>query len=100
MSAAPVRNDAKRTIIPRSEHPHRFRTRNDLNKAQQARSKANENTAKSMKLTDLLPLITVWLQVRVLPGPPAINHLSGFHFACRRGTAPDTHRFAAYWFRF
>jgi len=23
-----------------------------------------------MKLTDLLPLITVWLQVRVLPGPP------------------------------
>ncbi len=23
-----------------------------------------------MKLIDILPLITVWLQVRVLPGPP------------------------------
>ena len=27
--------------------------------------------AKSMELIDILPLITVWLQVRVLPGPPA-----------------------------
>ncbi|WP_334501272.1 hypothetical protein [Bradyrhizobium sp. AZCC 1678] len=29
------------------------------------------NPAKSTKLIDILPLITVWLQVRVLPGPPA-----------------------------
>lgn len=50
--------------------PHQFGTRNDLNKPQQTRSKANENTTKSMKLTDLLPLILVWLQVRDLQGPP------------------------------
>jgi hypothetical protein len=29
-----------------------------------------QNAAKSTKLIDILPLITVWLQVRVLPGPP------------------------------
>ena len=49
--------------------PHPFRTRNDLAEPQQTRSKSNENTAKSTKLVDILPLITVWLQVRVLPGP-------------------------------
>ena len=47
--------------------PHQFRTRNDLNKAQRTRSKANENTAKSMKAIDLLPLITVWLLVEGVP---------------------------------
>jgi hypothetical protein len=29
-----------------------------------------ENSVKSTKLTDILPLITIWLQARVLPGPP------------------------------
>lgn len=29
-----------------------------------------EKTVKSTKLIVILPLITVWLQVRVLPGPP------------------------------
>src|ERR1700746_3996371 len=35
-----------------------------------------------MKPTDLLPLITVWLQVRVLPGPPMNQLLIRFSF-CR-----------------
>jgi hypothetical protein len=50
--------------------PHQFRTRNDLIEPQQTRTKSNKDAAKSMKLIDSLPLITVWLQVRVLPGPP------------------------------
>jgi hypothetical protein len=53
-----------------SETPHQFRTRNNLIRTQRTRSKLNKNAVKSTKLTDLLPLITVWLQVRVLPGPP------------------------------
>jgi hypothetical protein len=35
------------------------------------RSNADETAVKSTKLIDILPLITVWLQVGVLPGPPA-----------------------------
>jgi hypothetical protein len=38
---------------------------------QQTRSEANKNEARSTELIDIQPLITVWLQVRVLPGPPA-----------------------------
>jgi len=44
-----------------------FRTRNDLNKPQRTRSKSNENAVKSTKLIDILPLITVWLQVERFP---------------------------------
>jgi hypothetical protein len=51
--------------------PHQFRTRNGFAKPRQTRSGADENAAKSTKLIDILPLITVWLQVRVLPGPPS-----------------------------
>jgi hypothetical protein len=50
--------------------PHQFRTRNDRIKAQRRRAIQNENAGKSTNLTIILPLITVWLQVRVLPGPP------------------------------
>jgi hypothetical protein len=39
--------------------------------ARRKRPKSNETKVKSTRLIDLLPLITVWLQVRVLPGPPA-----------------------------
>jgi hypothetical protein len=53
--------------------PHQFRTRNNLNEPQQTRSKRNKNAAKSTNLIDILSLITVWLQVRVLPGPPVIS---------------------------
>ena len=49
---------------------HQFRTRINLIKAQRIRTKSSENAAKSTKPIDILPLITVWLQVRVLPGPP------------------------------
>jgi hypothetical protein len=58
--------------------PHQFRTRNDLNKPQRTQPNSNENVEESTKPTIVLPLITVWLQVRVLPGPPKINHLAGF----------------------
>jgi len=54
-----------------SEAPHQFRTRNNLIRTQRTRSKSNKNAAKSTKLIDILPLITVWLQVRALP------HISG-----------------------
>jgi hypothetical protein len=47
--------------------PHQFRTRNAPTKAQRTRSNSNEKTAKSTNLIDILPLITVWLQVRALP---------------------------------
>ena len=49
--------------------PHQFRTRNDLTKTKRTRSNSRESIGKSTKLT-ILPLITVWPQVRVLPGPP------------------------------
>jgi hypothetical protein len=57
--------------------PHPFRTRNDLNEAHRTRAKANENAANSTNATIILPLITVWLQVRVLPGPPVISGACG-----------------------
>ena len=46
-----------------SETPHQFRTRNNLIRTQRTRSKSNKNAAKSTKLIDILPLITVWLLV-------------------------------------
>jgi hypothetical protein len=61
---------------------HQFRTRNDLIRTQQTHSNLNENAAKSAKLIDFRSLITVWLQVRALPGPPAksMANLVAFHF--------------------
>jgi hypothetical protein len=44
-------------------------------------SNAIENAAKSTKLIDIPPLITVWLQVRVLPGPPAFARFARFGWA-------------------
>jgi hypothetical protein len=43
--------------------PHQFRIRNGRDKARRTRSISNENTAKSTNLIDILPLITVRLQV-------------------------------------
>ena len=48
--------------------PHQFRTRKNANKTRQTHSKLNENATTSMKLIDCPPLITVWLQVRILLG--------------------------------
>jgi hypothetical protein len=58
------------TVSTYGRGPHQFRTRNDLAKTQRTRSNSNENAAKSTKLIIIPSLITVWLQVRVLPGPP------------------------------
>ncbi|MGY4629828.1 hypothetical protein ACVWY3_007584 [Bradyrhizobium sp. USDA 4486] len=54
--------------------PHQFRTRNGLNEMRRTRSNSNENTRKSAIAIIVPPLITVWLQVRVLPGPPKKMH--------------------------
>jgi len=50
--------------------PQQFRTRNERAKMQRTPTNSSDNEVKSTKLIDILPLITVWLQVRVLPGPP------------------------------
>jgi len=42
----------------------------DLTKAQRTRSTSDETGIASTKPSCILPLIAVWLQVRVLPGPP------------------------------
>jgi hypothetical protein len=65
--------------------PHQFRARNNLIRTQRTRSKSNKNAAKSTKLIDILPLITVWLQVRVLPGPPRFALSFGLGVAQPRG---------------
>ena len=59
--------------------PHQFRTRNDLFKTRRTQSNLNENAAKSTIASFIPSLITVWLQVRVLPGPP--TRYLGFDFA-------------------
>jgi hypothetical protein len=53
-----------------TQAPHQFRTRKNANKTRQLPSELKENYTKSTKPTNIPPLITVWLQVRVLPGPP------------------------------
>src|SRR5215213_1376014 len=49
-------------------------------RAQRTRLKSIENTAQSTKPIGILPLITVWLQVRILPGSPINQSLIGFSF--------------------
>jgi len=73
-----------RTIIAWSANaePHQFRTRNDLNKPQRTRSKSNENRTKSTKLIDILPLITVSLQLQDLPA-------SRISMGCGRIAGPE-----------
>jgi hypothetical protein len=68
---------------------HQFRTRNGVHEPKRTRSKSNENTAKPTKVISILPLITVWLQVRVLPGPPAFARFASFGSAslCREHSA-------------
>jgi hypothetical protein len=48
-----------------SEAPHQFRTRNGVNELQRKQPDTNKKGRRSTKLVDILPLITVWLQVRV-----------------------------------
>src|SRR5215831_18219699 len=78
--------------------PHQFRTRNDLTKPQRTRSNRNENPARSMIIFVILPLITVWLQVRVLPGPPVNQWLTRTSFHSPMCTAPETLPFVGHCF--
>ncbi|QQO35869.1 hypothetical protein JJC00_09990 [Bradyrhizobium diazoefficiens] len=66
---------------------HQFRTRNDFIKSQRTRSISDEKAAKSTIATDIPSLITVWLQVRVLPGPPAFARFASFGWASQRRTS-------------
>src|SRR5258707_2493975 len=50
--------------------PHQFRTRNDRSETQQTRSNASNLQEDQRQQFLPPPLITVWLEVRVLPGPP------------------------------
>src|SRR5262249_41625543 len=66
-----ARSDLTSISATVAQAPHQFRSRMDLIEMQRTRSRSNKNAEKSTKLIDSPPLITVWLQVRVLPGPPA-----------------------------
>jgi hypothetical protein len=50
--------------------PHQFRPRNNRHEHLRLCMKIIENTLFLPRLRGFLPLITVWLEVRVLPGPP------------------------------
>src|SRR5947208_13916025 len=67
------------------EVARQFRTRNDLIETQRTRSNADRNAAKSTKPTDIPPLITAWLQARVLPA----HHASPLR-ASRGAATPGT----------
>jgi hypothetical protein len=58
--------------------PHQFRTRNALDGTQRTRSQSNKTAGKSTNPIDIPPLITVWLQVQVLPGPPAFARSASY----------------------
>jgi hypothetical protein len=51
-----------------------------------------QKTATSTNQTVLPPLRTVWLQIRVLPGPPINSAAYQVLFRCRRIAAPETLR--------
>jgi hypothetical protein len=72
--------------------PHQFRTRNDGIEVHQTLPNIGKSPGKSTTVCFALPLITVWLQVRVLPGPPAISKLCG-HFENDLISALRTTRF-------
>jgi hypothetical protein len=90
-----LRLSCRRKTPAEGREPRQFRTRNNPNEPQQTRSKPNLNAAKSTILIDIPPLITVWLQVRVLPGPPTDQWLSRFSFHSLVATTPEIPRFAA-----
>jgi hypothetical protein len=92
-SGSPFGHALPPTVSTDGHGTHQFRARNGLIKTQRTRSNSNENVAKSTKLTDILPLITVWLQVRVLPGPPKKSDAYQIQF---RVTTPATPPFVAH----
>jgi len=64
------------TVSTDGRRPHQFRTRNNL-----IRTKSNKSALKSTNPIDIPPLITVWLQVRVLPGAPAFARFASYGWA-------------------
>jgi len=64
-----VRSRRRRKPITNRRNPAAH-NRNDLAKTQRTRSNSNESTANSTNPTVFPSLITVWSQVRILPGPP------------------------------
>jgi len=68
--------------------PHQFRTRNELIEQQQTRSNLDESAGKSTKLIDIPSLITVWLQVRALPGPPLFQWVIDSRFRSPHQNVP------------
>ena len=93
-ASQPTAETNRKPLIKFRFGPHQFRTRNELNKGQQTRTKTNKIQGKSTNLIDILSLITVWLQVRLLPGPPTKS--VGYQQLFRRSgiTAPETFRLA------
>jgi hypothetical protein len=73
MGGGSILDGVRRTKLVDGASPHQFRTRNNLTKTQRTRSNADENAIKSTKLVDMLPLITVWLQVRIRANYRDIN---------------------------
>jgi hypothetical protein len=78
----------------RTGQPYQFRTRNDIINTQRTRSNAHETAVKSTKLIDILPLITVWLEVRVLPDPPVNQWLTKSYFRSLHQKRPTSSTFA------
>src|SRR5262249_27012988 len=68
-TAPPVGGDKKRETETGCL-PHQFRPRNNRHEHLRLCMKIIENTRFLPRLRGFLPLITVWLEVRVLPGPP------------------------------
>jgi len=65
---SPTQDARPKSKFSIADEPHQFGTRNDLIKRNEREQSRTKNAAKSTKLLDILPLITVWLQIRVLPG--------------------------------
>jgi len=88
--AGPAQSEASivRRLSPPSSAPLQFRTRNGLTETRRTQTNPTGNPVKSTKAIDSLPLITVWLQVRVLPGPPRFALWASRGAATSRGLLP------------
>jgi hypothetical protein len=75
--------------------PPQLRLRNEVKRIKRTSSKFNKNERLRRRRRGFQALITVWLQVRVLPGPPR-NSITYRIFIFGSGvTAPETPHFVA-----
>ena len=72
--------------------PHQLRTRMYVSETIRMRSNSDETAGKSTEPKDILPLITVWLQVQVLRVIKQISGLLGSTLQ-RRDIAPEASAF-------